>query len=50
MSVHLDSEREVEMFFASPLFHALVYTDEREAAGFRLVQPSLTPRLPSEQK
>jgi hypothetical protein len=37
MSVHLDSEREVEMFFASPLFHALGYTDEHEAAGFRFV-------------
>jgi hypothetical protein len=35
MSVHLDSEREVEMFFASPLFHALGYNDEQEAAGFR---------------
>jgi hypothetical protein len=35
MSVHLDSEREVEMFFASPLFHGLGYTDEHEAAGFR---------------
>lgn len=37
MSVHLDSEREVEMFFASPLFHGLGYTDEHEAAGFRFV-------------
>jgi hypothetical protein len=35
ISVHLDSEREVEMFFASPLFHALGYGDEHEAAGFR---------------
>ena len=35
MSVHLDSEREVEMFFASPLFHGLGYTDEHEAAGYR---------------
>lgn len=35
MSVHLDSEREVEMFFASPLFRALGYGDEQEAAGFR---------------
>ena len=35
MSVHLNSEREVEMFFASPLFHGLGYTDEHEAAGFR---------------
>src|SRR3984957_2852441 len=35
MSVHLDSEREVEMFFASPLFHGLGYTSEHEAAGFR---------------
>ena len=37
MSVHLDSEREVEMFFASPLFHALGYSDECEAAGFQFV-------------
>ncbi len=37
MSVHLDSEREVEMFFASPLFHGLGYSDEHEAAGFRFV-------------
>lgn len=37
MSVHLDSEREVEMFFASPLFHALGYGDQHEAAGFRFV-------------
>jgi hypothetical protein len=37
MSVHLDSEREVEMFFASPLFHSLGYSDEHEAAGFRFV-------------
>ena len=37
MSVHLDSEREVEMFFASPLFHGLGYTEEHEAAGFRFV-------------
>jgi hypothetical protein len=35
MSVHLDSEREVEMYFASPLFHGLGYTAEHEAAGFR---------------
>jgi hypothetical protein len=35
MSVHLDSEREVEMYFASPLFHGLGYTSEHEAAGFR---------------
>jgi Type I restriction enzyme R protein N terminus (HSDR_N) len=34
-SVHLDSEREVEMYFASPLFHGLGYTSENEAAGFR---------------
>jgi hypothetical protein len=33
--VRLDSEREVEMHFASPLFHGLDYTDEHEAAGFR---------------
>ena len=37
MSVHLDSEREVEMFFASPLFRGLGYGDEHEAAGFRFV-------------
>jgi Type I restriction enzyme R protein N terminus (HSDR_N) len=35
MTVELDSEREVEMHFASPLFHALGYSDEQEAAGFR---------------
>ena len=35
MSVHLDSEREVEICFASPLFHGLGYTSEHEAAGFR---------------
>jgi Type I restriction enzyme R protein N terminus (HSDR_N) len=35
MSVQLDSEREVEMHFASPLFHGLGYTYEHEAAGFR---------------
>jgi hypothetical protein len=34
-SVHLDSEREVEMYFASPLLHGLRYTSEHEAAGFR---------------
>jgi Type I restriction enzyme R protein N terminus (HSDR_N) len=35
MTVHLDTEREVEMYFASPLFHGLGYTAENEAAGFR---------------
>lgn len=35
MSVHLDSEREVEMFFASPLFYGLGYSSDHEAAGFR---------------
>jgi hypothetical protein len=35
ISVHLDSEREVEMYFASPLFHGLGYDSEHEAAGFR---------------
>lgn len=35
MSVQLDSEREVEMHFASPLLHGLGYTYEHEAAGFR---------------
>lgn len=34
-TVQLRSEREVEMHFASPLFHGLGYTDEQEAAGFR---------------
>lgn len=34
-SVHMDSEREVEMHFVSPLFRALGYTEEQEAAGFR---------------
>jgi hypothetical protein len=34
-SVPLDSEREVEMHFASPLFRALGYGQENEAAGFR---------------
>jgi Type I restriction enzyme R protein N terminus (HSDR_N) len=33
--VRLDSERAVEMHFASPLFHGLGYNDEHEAAGFR---------------
>jgi hypothetical protein len=35
MSVHLNSELEVEMYFASPLFHGLGYTSDHEAAGFR---------------
>ena len=35
MSVHLDSEREVEMYFASPLPQGLGYSSEHEAAGFR---------------
>ena len=35
MSVHLDTEREVEMYFASPLLHGLGYTSEQEAAGLR---------------
>lgn len=35
MSVQLRSEREVEMHFASPLFHGIGYTDDQEAAGFR---------------
>ena len=35
MSVRLDSEREVEMHFASPLLHGLGYSYEHEAAGFR---------------
>jgi hypothetical protein len=37
MSVSLDSEREVEMHFASPLFHQLGYEDAHEAAGFGFV-------------
>jgi hypothetical protein len=35
MSVPLDSEKEVEMHFASPLLHGLGYSYEQEAAGFR---------------
>jgi hypothetical protein len=35
-SVRLDSEREVEMHFVSPLFRELGYGEEQEAAGFRL--------------
>jgi hypothetical protein len=35
MSVHLDTELEVEMYFASPLFHGLGYTSEQESAGYR---------------
>jgi hypothetical protein len=34
MSVDLGSEREVEVHFASPLFHKLDYDDMHEAAGF----------------
>lgn len=34
-SVQLDSEREVEMHFVSPLFRELGYGEEQEAAGFR---------------
>ena len=34
-SVPLDTEREVEMHFASPLFQELGYDDEQEAAGFQ---------------
>ena len=34
-SVRLDSEREVEMHFVSPLFHELGYDEEQEAAGFQ---------------
>ncbi len=33
-TVRLDSEREVEMHFASPLFRELGYTEDQEAAGF----------------
>jgi hypothetical protein len=35
MTVSLSTEREVETHFASPLFHALGYSDEQEAVGFR---------------
>lgn len=34
-SVRLDSEREVEMHFVSPLFQELGYGEEQEAAGFQ---------------
>ncbi len=34
-SVRMDSEREVEMHFASPLLRALGYAEENEAVGFR---------------
>jgi hypothetical protein len=34
-SVGLDSEREVEMHFLSPLFQELGYKEEHEAAGFQ---------------
>ena len=36
------------MFFASPLFHALGYTDEHEAAGFRFVMWEGVSRKPVE--
>jgi len=48
MSIHLDSELEVEMFFASPLFHALGHTDEHEAAGFRFFMWEGVTRKPVE--
>ncbi len=35
-SVRPVTEREVELHFASPLFHGLGYRDEQEAAGFRI--------------
>jgi Type I restriction enzyme R protein N terminus (HSDR_N) len=35
MTIPLITEREVEMHFASPLFHGLGYDDAQEAAGFR---------------
>lgn len=35
MTIPLTTEREVEMHFASPLFHGLGYDDDQEAAGFR---------------
>ena len=34
MSVRPDTEREVEIHFVSPLFQALGYHREQEAAGF----------------
>ena len=34
-ALQLDTEREVEMQFVSPLFHELGYDDGQEAAGFR---------------
>jgi hypothetical protein len=33
-ALRLDTEREVEMHFVSPLFHELGYTHEQESAGF----------------
>jgi hypothetical protein len=48
MTVHLDSELEVEMFFASPLFHGLGYTDEHEAAGYRFFMWEGVTRKPVE--
>ena len=35
--LRLESEREVEMHFVSPLFEQLAYTQEQEAAGFGFV-------------
>jgi len=33
-SLHLETEKEVELHFISPLFHHLGYDDEQEAAGY----------------
>jgi Type I restriction enzyme R protein N terminus (HSDR_N) len=46
MSVWPDTEREVEMHFASPLFQELGYREEQEAAGFgiRVYQGSRPPQ------
>lgn len=47
MSVRPDTEREVEMHFASPLFCALGYAEDQEAAGFgiRMAQGSRPQRI-----
>jgi hypothetical protein len=37
MTVSLSSEREVEVHFASPLFHQLHYEDLHEAAGLGFI-------------
>ena len=47
MSVRPDTEREVELHFASPLFCALGYGEDQEAAGFgiRMAQGSRPQRI-----